>query len=124
MKKFYVGILTLGCIMGSFFAFSGRDKVEASVVQPVTLVGQIGVYGNEPHTWLGFVDQKGVEYALDATPEMIKDLRSLQGVLLEISGFLETVPEDQLLGYQILSGGTIEVEEFAPYEKTKKLSQN
>lgn len=120
MKKFFVVLFTLGCIIGSLFAFSGREKMEATALQPVTVVGLIGVYGNEPHTWLGFVDQKGKEYALDATPEMIKELRSLQGILLEISGFLETVPEGQLLGYQILSGGTIEVEEFAPYEKTEK----
>lgn len=102
--------------MGSLFAFSGRDKMESATMQPIKVVGQIGVYGNEPHTWLGFVDQKGVEYALDTTPEMQKELRNLQGVLLELSGFLEPVPEGQPVGFQALSGGTIELEEYSVYK--------
>ena len=117
MKRLFIMFFTLGCIMSSLFAFSGRDKVETAALQPVKVVGQVGVYGNEPHTWLGFVDQGGGEYALDATPEVLKELRNLQGVLLEISGFLEPVPEGQPVGFQTLSGETIRIEEYSVYKE-------
>ena len=56
----------------SLFSFSGRNKVESAKLEPITVVGQIGVYGNEPHTWLGFVDDKGVEYGLEASEVDLK----------------------------------------------------
>ncbi len=99
------------------FAFSGRDKVESAEVQPVEIVGLIGVYGNEPNTWLGFIDMQGVEYALDATPQMVQELRKLQGILVKLIGFLKTVPEGQLAGFQTLSGGTIEIVEYAIHKE-------
>lgn len=100
-------VLVLPC-----FAFGGRDKVDAAKFRSVTVVGQIGVYGNEPHTWLGFVDQKGVEYALDAPADILEQLRNMQGFILEVTGKLDEMPKGQPVGLQVLSGGTIHVEEF------------
>ena len=107
-------ILSL-CLPG--FTFSGRDKVESADVQPVEVVGLIGVYGNEPNTWLGFIDTQGVEYALDATPQMLRELRNLQGILVKLTGFLKTVPEGQFAGFQTLSGGTIEIVEYTVHKE-------
>lgn len=114
MKRM-VGIVIMCVLMLPLLAFGGRDKVEAVKIQPVTVVGQIGVYGNEPHTWLGFVDQKGVEYALDATADTLQELRKLQGIILEITGKLDAVSAGQPVGFQALSGGTLYVEEFKPH---------
>ena len=113
MKRI-VGILMFVLILPSF-ALGGRDKVESAQLLPVTVVGQIGVYGNEPNTWLGFVDQKGVEYALDATADMLQELRGMQGLILEITGELDAIPEGQPEGFQALSGGTLHVQEFKPH---------
>lgn len=111
-----VGIMIFMCVLVlPVLAFGGRDKAEAAKSRQVTVVGQIGVYGNEPHTWLGFVDQKGVEYALDATTDVLQELRRLQGVILELTGELDAIPEGQPVGFQALSGGTLHVEEFKPY---------
>lgn len=114
MKKM-VGVVIMCVLLLPLFAFGRRDKVEAVQLQQVTVVGQIGVYGNEPHTWLGFVDQKGVEYALDATADMLQELRGMQGLILEITGKLDAIPEGQPAGFQALSGGTLHVQEFKPH---------
>ena len=52
MKKM-VGVVIMCVLLLPLFAFGRRDRVEAAQLQQVTVVGQIGVYGNEPHTWLG-----------------------------------------------------------------------
>lgn len=116
MKLFFSITVVLAIFSFSLFAFSGRNKVESAKLESVTVVGQIGVYGNEPHTWLGFVDNKGVEYGLEASGKDLKELRNLQGILLELSGLLEPVPEGQPVGYQTLSGGKIHVEKYHPYK--------
>lgn len=107
-------VLTLALALPGF-AFGGRDKAEPADSQLVTVVGQIGVYGNEPHVWLGFVDQKGVEYALDAPAGTLQELRGMQGIILEITGKLEKTSEGQPVGFQALSGGTLHVEQYKPY---------
>ncbi len=116
MKLFFSVVVVLAVFSFSLFSFGGRDKLESVKLQPITVVGQIGVYGNEPHTWLGFVDNKGVEYGLEASEEDLKELRNLQGILLELSGLLEPVPEGQPVGYQTFSGGKIHVEKYRPYK--------
>ncbi len=116
MKLFCSLTVVFVALSLSLFSFSGRDKVESAKLEPVTVVGQIGVYGNEPRTWLGFVDNKGVEYGLEASEADLNELRNLQGILLEISGLLEPVPEGQPAGFQTLSGGKIHVEKYHPYK--------
>ena len=116
MKLFCSLTVVFVVLSFSLFSFSGRNKVESAKLEPITVVGQIGVYGNEPHTWLGFVDNKGVEYGLEASEADLEELRNLQGILLEISGLLEPVPEGQPVGFQTLSGGKIQVEKYQPYK--------
>lgn len=114
MKRM-VGVVIMCVLMLPLLAFGGREKTETVQLQQVTVVGQIGVYGNEPHTWLGFVDQQGVEYALDATADVLQELQKMQGLILEITGELDAIPEGQPVGFQALSGGTLHVEEFKPH---------
>ena len=116
MKLFCSLTIVMAILSFSLFSFSGRNKVETAQMEPVTVVGQIGVYGNEPHTWLGFVDNKGVEYGLEASEKDLKELQNLQGILLEISGLLESVSEGKPVGFQTLSGGKIHVEKYQPYK--------
>lgn len=115
MKNFTIIVVTLGCIVGSIFSLGGRDIMKTADLKPIKVVGIIGVYGNEPHTWLGFIDQQGTEYILKATSQVLEDLRKLQGVLLEISGTIDARQDNELARLRGFSGGTIQVEKFSPY---------
>lgn len=112
MKAFFIITALLALLSFSLFAFSGRDKVESVKLEQVTVVGQVGVYGNEPHTWLGFVDNKGVEYGLEASSADLAELRKFQGYLLEVTGLLEPAREGDFVVFQSLSGGKIYVEKY------------
>ena len=117
MKQFLGVYILLTIFALPLFAFGSKDKKEENTpLQPVTVIGQIALYGNEPNTWLGFVDQKGVAYTLKVPAELLENLLRQQGVLLKLSGALKLVSEDQPASFQVLSGGTIIVEKFQPYE--------
>ena len=116
MKLFFTITAVLAVFSFSLFAFSGRNKVESAQLEQVTVVGQIGVYGNEPHTWLGFVDNNGMEYGLEASSADLAELRKLQGYLLEVTGLLEPATEGALVGFHSLSGGKIYVEKYKVHQ--------
>jgi len=48
------------------------------------LTGRVQIYGNVPHTYLGIVDEKGIEFAV-YPPEQEEKLRGLQGHLIEFT---------------------------------------
>ena len=68
------------------------------------ILGQIQIYGNEPHTFAGIVDQDGIQYAI-YPPSVETELRSLQGYLLEFTVILLNEPHGY--GGQFLKGGTV-----------------
>lgn len=112
MSRFTLMLFTLGCIVGSIFALGGRDKEEVPSLVLESVVGLVTVYGNEPHTWLGFTDQQGVAYKLEASPLILEELQNLQGVLLEILGTIENNDENNTGGFQSLSGGILRVQKY------------
>ena len=56
MKK----LLSLILACGSIFAFSAKQNV-----QSLTLTGKIGVYGNEPHTYVAIKDSNNNLYRIE-----------------------------------------------------------
>jgi hypothetical protein len=66
------------------------------------ITGRVQIYGNEPHTFAGIIDEKGVAYA--AYPqEKAKELEKFQGRLIEFE--VEFVDDPQI--YNRLEGGVI-----------------
>jgi len=80
------------------------NQIDAGGKSTVKITGKIVIYGNEPHTYAGIVDQNGTQYAI-YPPSVEAELRSLQGYLLEITAVLS----DEPLGYgsTFLKGGTV-----------------
>ena len=71
----------------------------------VKITGMIQIYGNEPHTFVGIVDENGTEYAVyPASCE--EKLRALQGHLIEFT--VVFFDEPQGFGGLFLKGGTVE----------------
>jgi len=60
------------------------DKSNIDIENTVKIIGQIQIYGNEPHTFVGIVDENNIEYAV-YPPQIEKKLRPLQGNLIEFS---------------------------------------
>jgi len=79
-----------------------RSVTETEYTTMIT--GNIQIYGNEPHTFVGIIDENGIEYAV-YPPSCEDELRKLQGHLLEFTVIL--LSEPQGYGGLFLKGGTV-----------------
>ena len=80
-----------------------QDKAKENAAK---ILGRVQVYGNEPHTFVGIVDETGTEYAV--YPKEQEDrLRSLQGHIIEFTVIF--LDEPKTYGSLFLRGGTVEV---------------
>jgi hypothetical protein len=68
------------------------------------IVGQVQIYGSEPHTFAGILDENGVEYSI-YPPEKEKEIRSLQGHLIEFT--VVVLEEPRGFGSLFLKGGAV-----------------
>ena len=81
----------------------------------ITVDGFINVYGNEPFTYIGIKTENNKEYALNASDDVLKELRASQGKKIEIIGLL--IPKDKdSYEMNMLKDGRIEVTEWSIVE--------
>ena len=114
---FFLVFVTLVTL--NLFSFGRREKVSDSLdpqnnnVEAVEAVcqenariilGTIQIYGNEPFTFAGIVDETGNEYAI-YPPYREYELRKLQGHLIEFTVVLLEEPRGH--GGLFLRGGTV-----------------
>ena len=69
-----------------------------------TITGRVVGYGNEPHTFVGIVDERGIEYAV-YPPAKETELRNLQGHLIKFTVIMLDEPKGE--GGLYLKGGTV-----------------
>jgi len=81
-----------------------EDSQHLPIENTIKILGKIQIYGNEPHTFVGIVDENGTEYAV-YPPSMDEKLRSLQGHLIEFTVILPDKPHG--FGSLFLKGGTV-----------------
>jgi hypothetical protein len=74
MKKF----LTLALTTLSLFAFSAKQNV-----QNLTITGKVGVYGNEPHTYIAIKDASNTLYRIENAKEYNLDKMQNKTVKIE-----------------------------------------
>jgi len=89
---------------GSNVKASDAGKQDESKENIKKIRGRVEIYGNEPRTFAGIVDEKGIEYAV--YPRSVEnELRRLQGRLIEFTVILLDEPQ----GYSslLLRGGTV-----------------
>ena len=104
--------LVLVFIMTAFNVFpNGIKESMNSEVEQVgagretsIIIGRVEVYGNEPRTFVGIVDEDGVEYAV-YPPAKEAELRRLQGNLIK---FTVVFVEENIFASMFLKGGTVE----------------
>jgi hypothetical protein len=70
----------------------------------IKITGTVQIYGNEPHTFVGIVDESRVEYAV-YPPSKEAELRKLQGHLIEFTVIMLDEPKGE--GSMYLKGGTV-----------------
>jgi len=88
-------------ITGAVDASNQADTNEGSTAK---IIGMIQIFGSEPHTFVGIVDQDKTEYAVyPASRE--EELRRLQGHLIEFT--VVFLDEPQGYGSLFLKGGTV-----------------
>jgi hypothetical protein len=112
MFKFVSFVMFIFFIPFSLFSSGIRDDMSNSQNSPVMvgegitthITGRVVVFGSEPHTFVGIVDENETEYAVYPT-DREKELRSLQGHLIEFTVIL--LNESQGYGSLFLKGGTV-----------------
>jgi hypothetical protein len=82
----------------------GGDEIHNGPCDMITIVGIVQIYGADPSTFVGIVDQDGTEYAI-YPPEKERELRALQGHLIEFQVIFENGQENY--GGLFLGGGTV-----------------
>jgi len=85
---------------------SPRDEKNSSAVK---IVGRVQIFGSEPRTFAGIVDENGIEYAVYPESQEAA-LRELQRYLIEFT----VIPLDEPRGYAaaFLGGGTVTLLEW------------
>jgi hypothetical protein len=83
---------------------SSAETIGGSMENTIKILGKIQIYGNEPHTFVGIIDENGTEYAV-FPPAKEEELRTLQGYLIEFTVIL--LDEPQGYGSLFLKGGTV-----------------
>ena len=89
------------------FQHSFADNIEtinAGAENTIKILGRVQIYGNEPHTFLGIIDENGVEYAVYPQSRE-EELRKLQGHLIEFTVIVLDNPQGY--GSLFLRGGTV-----------------
>ena len=71
----------------------------------ITFLGRVQIYGNEPHTFVGIIDENHIEYAV-YSPAQEGELKLLQGHLIKFTVIL--LNENHGYGGLFLKGGTVE----------------
>jgi len=71
----------------------------------IKITGRVKIFGNEPHTFVGIVDEKGTEFAVYPR-EQEEKLRKLQGHLIEFTVIILDEPKGE--GSLYLKGGTVQ----------------
>jgi hypothetical protein len=80
------------------------EQLHTGTANTVKLIGRVQIYGNEPHTFAGIVDEEGTEYAV-YPPAQEAELRLLQGNLIEFIVVFLDGPRGE--GGLYLKGGTV-----------------
>ena len=80
----------------------GRSNTMTNNVIKIT--GRVAIFGSEPHTFAGIVDENGTEFAV-YPPEQEAKLRKLQGYLIEFTVVFLDEPKGE--GALYLKGGTV-----------------
>ena len=104
---FTIILTTLSLTACSLFLKNKNDVTNKSNIETentVKLIGRVQIYGNEPHTFVGIIDENNIEYAV-YPPQQEKKLRPLQGHLIEFSVVFLNEPRG--LGSSFLKGGTV-----------------
>ena len=83
---------------------ANAETAEPGFESTIILKGRVQIYGNEPHTFAGIIDENGTEYAV-YPPSIEAELRTLQGHMIEFTVVL--LDEPQGFGSIFLKGGTI-----------------
>ena len=80
---------------------SAGNGAESSTNNTIKLLGRIEIYGSEPRTFVGIIEENGNEYAV-YPPSQEEKLKKLQGHLIEFT----VVVLDETMGHGgLLSGG-------------------
>jgi hypothetical protein len=82
----------------------GNSPSASKVENTAKITGMVQVYGNEPHTFVGIVDEKGIEYAV-YPPSSEAELIKLQGHLIAFTVIVLDEPKGE--GGLYLKGGTV-----------------
>ena len=92
------------------FAFGRREAARESQASPpvnsITFLGTLVLYGNEPVSFAGIISVEGTEYAVYPR-EMVEELRTLQGHLIEFTILPLAEEEARGLENTYLGGGWV-----------------
>ncbi|MCL2042558.1 MAG: hypothetical protein FWG89_00305 [Treponema sp.] len=81
----------LSCVTAGESIHDSPDHVSGEE-STVRITGRVQIYGNEPFTFVGIIDEDNAEYAV-YPPSVADELRSLQGYVIEFTVILPDEPQ-------------------------------
>jgi hypothetical protein len=109
--RFILFAITFLSVFSCRTAASGQHKPDlpgnsssSNLENTIRITGIVQVYGNEPHTFVGIVEENGTEYAV-YPPSQEAELRKLQGHLIAFTVIMLDEPKGE--GGIYLKGGTV-----------------
>ena len=84
----------------------GSFNTGLSTENSIIIRGSVRIYGNEPFTYIGIIDQNGLGYSVSPQSQ-VPVLTELQGYLIDFTVVL--LDEPQGYGSLFLQGGTVTV---------------
>lgn len=110
--KFFTALFVVFCLFSCVTVTKAENtgakntSEDKSVENTSKITGRVQIYGNEPHTYVGIIDENDVEY-LVTPPSVGDELRKLQGRLIEFTVVI--VSESPSM---FLKGGTVKPVEW------------
>ena len=100
----FISIVFMLASLNIFSCRTVNGTEKTNLENTTTITGSVRVFGNEPHTYVGIVDEAGVQYSV-YPPEKEAELSKLQGRLINFTVILLAQPQG--LGGLFLKGGTV-----------------
>ena len=91
-------------VFGIFSCVTGRGDQSKNEESTARITGRVQIYGNEPFTFAGIVDENGTEYAV-YPPSLEREISQLQGHLIEFTVIILDEPRGE--GGMYLKGRTV-----------------
>ena len=79
----FVAVLLINCSINE-----PKEKSLNKIVYDDIVTGRVGIYGNEPFTWIGIKSSDETVYRVFGDSSLLNELNNMQGALVTVKGLI------------------------------------